>query len=564
MAKEKETIVSGDYKVKILFVLIVTVASIIIFIPTINNSFVFDDESLVGENELIRNLEHVPEFFVSDILNKAATSDRGPLYRPLLLTNLSFESKIFGHSALAFHIINVLLHAVAAILFFFILTMYFGFSIKSLLPALVFAVHPVHVDAVAFIINRSEIMALIFLFLGFIAFKKSDSDNFLSSFTEGKKEFTSKFGIMKIFFAFLAFLCALLCKETALTAILFIVIFFLIKYLNGSGLKRFKKPGLFLLGLFCFAIIYFYLRYISVASLGSDPDATIFAQRNFRQIFPTMSRVFLDYIKMLIYPLSLRVDYSDYEISGSIFDLKALIAYIVHFSIFSLAILSIRKKPFISFIIFCFYASLSPVSQIIPFNDIKAERFLYLPSVFFSLSFGFLLMQIRESSKHFKNISLVIILIIVSYGALALRYSSNFISEEILWSAMIERSPENKKMNYNLGLHLWKRHEFEHALPFLEKTVKLDKYYYRAYAPLAVSYSMLGKTKKARITFETGLKIAPYYPLLNQNYAVFNYFRGDLKKAYFYIMRAYGKQPGNQSIINIKTEIEKKLKLYAK
>ncbi len=139
--------------------LLVAITAAVLYAPSLLNGFAYDDEAIVTGDVRVRSFAHLGE-----ILTGGYWADsRLGLYRPLTTLSFALDWSIgFGDPAW-FHLTNVLLHAGASVLVFLLLTRWFD-TIAALAGGLLFAIHPVHVEAVANVVGRSELLAAIGVF----------------------------------------------------------------------------------------------------------------------------------------------------------------------------------------------------------------------------------------------------------------------------------------------------------------------------------------------------------------------------------------------------------------
>ncbi|MEP0845888.1 MAG: tetratricopeptide repeat protein [Phycisphaerae bacterium] len=178
-------------------------AAVLCYASSLGNGFAYDDNPIVRDNPRIRSLDNLAQIWLTDWwLDPDATVQdptRDRLYRPLTLFSFAVNHAVHGLAPLGYHVVNVLLHALAAALVWrFALAMLESRSVASL-AALLFAVHPVHAEAVANVVGRAEVLSTVFLLLGLIALTRGASP-------PGRAALLSACG---------AFLAALLSKETA-------------------------------------------------------------------------------------------------------------------------------------------------------------------------------------------------------------------------------------------------------------------------------------------------------------------------------------------------------------
>ena len=187
------------------FIVLATVLVCIAYYPVVNAGFIWDDETYVLGNKLLHNF---------DGLRRIWLTTETPQYYPLVFSTFWVEYQLYGLSPLGYHLVNVLLHLINAILVAAICRK-LGFSKKLYLPewiALLFLLHPVHVESVAWVTERKNVLSGAFYLAAFL--------NYLN-FQE-----TSK--VRSYLVALVLFVLALLSKSVTCTlpAIFALVIFY--------------------------------------------------------------------------------------------------------------------------------------------------------------------------------------------------------------------------------------------------------------------------------------------------------------------------------------------------
>ena len=146
--------------------LLVTVLAALVYANTIQNRFAYDDHHIVANNEAIQSLQTLPKAVVSPYWPGIYGKDNG-LWRPTTQLILGLQWIASNGSPWLFHLTNLLGHAVVTALVLLLLAELMSLP-GALLGALVFAVHPVHVEAVANIVGVGEIVsAMCFRVVGF-------------------------------------------------------------------------------------------------------------------------------------------------------------------------------------------------------------------------------------------------------------------------------------------------------------------------------------------------------------------------------------------------------------
>jgi tetratricopeptide (TPR) repeat protein len=129
----------------------------------VGNGFVWDDASIVVENPATRDLAQLGHVLLSP-------DETPPYYRPLNRASYLLDYQLFGMDPRGFHAVNVLLQAACALAMYALGRRLFEARWPALLAGLLLAVHPVHVEAVAFVSARNNLFALLFALVSLALF----------------------------------------------------------------------------------------------------------------------------------------------------------------------------------------------------------------------------------------------------------------------------------------------------------------------------------------------------------------------------------------------------------
>src|SRR3989344_4309833 len=152
---------------KLIMVLLIIALSLISYVNTFQNEFVWDDHIFILENADIRSFSNLPLFFSHDV---------DGLYRPLRSLYYTFIYSIGGKNEFWYHLSSLFFHTIISILIFFIIYEITNRKGIALIASMIFAAHPIHTERVTNITGSFDLLGIFFMLLSFylyIKFSKS-------------------------------------------------------------------------------------------------------------------------------------------------------------------------------------------------------------------------------------------------------------------------------------------------------------------------------------------------------------------------------------------------------
>jgi len=488
---------------KIIPILIIILLSLVSYFNVFKNEFVWDDHVFILDNADIRSFSNLPLFFTQDV---------DGLYRPLRSLHYTFIYSIAGKNEFLYHFNSIFLHTLISILVFLIIYEIVGKRNIALISALIFAVHPVHTGRVTNITAGFDLLGIFFMLLAFYFYIKFSKLN-------NKKYFL---------FSLFLFLIAVLSSEEAIVLPLIIILYefcFNREKFNKSSLKNniFKNY----LPFFIIGSFYLVIRFIVLGFGGRIEE---YLAGSFFLTMLTMLKVYVYYIYLLIVPINLTL-FHEVDPVFSIIDFKVIISALILISIIFLTI-KLNKNKVLFFSVFWFFITLIPFSNLLPLQIFMAERYLYVPSIAFSLLVSYL----SISLFNFKNKNIVrytvivfIILLLTFYVFSTVNRNNDWKDNLTLWNKTVFTNPENSRAHDNLGFTYERAGDTEKALVEFEKSVKLQPDNFRALANLGVAYAKLGFYNKSIKTLEKSIEIRRYHKTFDKLGLVYVELNGEEK-----------------------------------
>ncbi|MBK9404326.1 MAG: hypothetical protein IPN57_07310 [Ignavibacteria bacterium] len=359
--------------------LAIILITFLVFYNSLSNEFVFDDESVIQNNQSITSTDNIPKFFTAeDGFHKVI----GRYYRPIVSTSYAIDFSIWGLNPYGFHLTNIIIHILSCLLLYKILSMLFWRykyrNLFALFSTLIFAVHPVHTEAVSWISGRTDSMVTMFFFASFLFYieytkeLRFESKEHSLQTVKGNRTI---YLIMSLFFYSLG----LLTKEMIVTMPLVILAYdFIYRKKDFDYIKKHIYVYASFAGI---TLIYLLLRYYLLMDIPERESYLYFFGKDFTVTIGTMIKTIPVYFRLLFAPFQLL-----YHYNGVIADAKTLIDSEVLLSaafiivLIYLSYIFYKKDSIVSFCIAFFLITLLPVMNFIPSMNLMAERFLYMVS----------------------------------------------------------------------------------------------------------------------------------------------------------------------------------------
>ncbi len=487
----------------------------------LQNGFVYDDEVMIERNVLITKMSYVPKLITSDywagrLAPSETSSWNSGLYRPLVLLTYALNYAAGGLNPVGYHLVNILLHLLTT---WFVYLFARGMLVQqaALVAAAIFALHPLHVEAVTGIVGRAELL----MGCGVLA----------------ALYFAS---IQRRGWSLAAFALALMSKEQAmvfpaLLGLYDICISRAFPLRRGGSVRfAFRQYG------GCVLVLggYLVLRRLVLGQLNTVPiyflDNPLAKLEWVPRMFNAM-KVAGYYLWLFVWPQSLSADYSYNAIptATSPMEPEVLLAVLAWGTLIAVACWSfIRGEGRLCFFIGLVILTFLPVSNLVLLiGTIMGERLFYLPSAGLCLLAGWVWQRsmqrpeyMRESTRLFRIAGYGVLLALC--GSLMLRTvfrNQDWISTEALMRSAVQTVPQSAKAHAALGGIAAGRANWDQALQDFQIAMRLYPEYVERDVTinlnLGAALLKTGRTTEAIQAFERAVELDPRSSLTQFNLA---------------------------------------------
>lgn len=450
----------------------VFILGLAVYWPSLHGGFIWDDDSMLTANPFVQARNGLGLIWFST----------GPIdYFPLTYTSLWAEWHLWGMNSLGYHVTNILLHAAGCLLLWRVLA-----NLKipgAFLASLLFLVHPVNVESVAWIAERKNALSLVFYFLTVLLFVKFDN--------AGKKHF--------YFWSLAAFLLSLLSKTSGvmLPFVLLGLAWWQRRKITKTDLLR-SLPFFGLALVLGFVTIWFQYN----RAIADD----VIHHRDFWMRLAGAGWAVWFYLGKALWPADLSFVYREWNI-----DPHSLLSYLPGFAVFGVLILFWRfrhswGRPLL-FVFAYFMVTLFPV---LGFFKVYFQRYSYVADHWQYFSLPALVVLIAAAVNLLPALAarrLVAGVLVIVLAALTWRQAAVYKSEESVWRDTMAKNPQCWLAYNEFGMLLERNGQHDEAIKSYQRSFEIKRDQVEARNNLGALYYNQGKYDQAMELFQAARKL---------------------------------------------------------
>lgn len=463
---------------------VVIVITWLLYLPCLSNAFVnWDDDSFLLDNPLVR------EKPFSNILEIFTTHQMGRYY-PLMFVSFQIEYYFFKLQPLAYHLTNIILHLLNVTLVFYLL-LYLSIDPKvAIFTTLLFGIHPLQVEAVAWVSSRKDVLFAFFYLCAVLTYAMS------RRIPKHQKNF---YTASIVFFAL-----GLFAKVSAVTLPFTLLV--LDYYKQGRlGLNDFKSktPYFFMALVYSLVILYFLEAARAFPASRSYALSDAFLLSNF---------ALLIYLAKLIFPFHLSCIYPLPDKLNGFYLPLVYMASVVVLLIFY-AVLRRKTGRYTKLCFIFFFITIFPALHFLKINNgLVFERFVYLPSIgiFLMISAGYNFLQRRNPARRslLKGAGIAYLIFL---GVFSWMRGHVWQNSETLWTDAIKKFSTSPNAYVNRSVYLSSHGRYDEAFADVHKAIRLDPKNFIAYLRRAELHQKEGNNEAALADYTRALELPfPY------------------------------------------------------
>lgn len=473
----------------------------LLYVNSLGNQFTNWDDGMIYQNSTIRHLNW-------EGIKRVFTYQPRNTYQPLRMLSYAIDYHFWKLNPMGYRITNILFYILTCIMVFFTLQLLSSHLRERASPdshfrvalfgSLLFAAHPVHVEAVTWLAARKEVLHGFFFFSAFYLYLKGRDE-------EGRK---------RAIYLGVALLFVLLSVLSKPSAVVFpgIILVYEISRKKDSLFSFFKRHWIFftIAGTIS-AIFTFILIRVMLDAGGVKP----YYGKSLLENALVVLYVHLRSIKLLVFTVNYSAAYS-FSVMLPVYHLKNILFALIALSLFVFSIWSLKRTKVIFFAFFFFLITMLPFLNIIPISTLLADRYVFIAS----FSYAFLLGVVFDrfyayrhknfSEGFFKLLSIsLFFLLLTGYSYMTIRQNTIWENSYTLWADAVEKHPNSNTANALMGVVYMELGMDEEAQKYLEKAIQLLPYDYQSRNNLGIVYGKLNQPEKALKELAIAMELDP-------------------------------------------------------
>lgn len=512
--------------------LLVGLLAVLVYLNALRHELIYDGQFLVEGNgtfkdaaakgSIVSQIAGLNQVFhegfwdgVNKTLDPARKIYGQALYRPLMLWTMGVLSLLFDKAAIAFNLVNLLFHVLASIALLRLAWLLTANRAIAVIAALLFAVHPLHAEAVAYAAGIGETQSTLFALCALLLYAGATRSGFRP---------------LQYALSLLCFAIALFTKESAALVLVFAILFDVARR-DVAARPAWNVRLLAYLG---FAAVIGLNIWVRIEVLGTlAPDSALINRldnplihSDFMTRLATGVTLYARVLRLFVFPYPQSSDYSfnQLPIAGSLLEPASLTSFLLLALMTIGGLLTLRKAPALGFGMLAFLFAFGPASNIpVGIGTIFGERLAYLPTVGLALAAAALLDALLRFMAARGDVALraartVLVALLVVFAVVSAIRNNAYASHDALYADMMKHAPDSARGFYQYAELQRKKKadktggDLAVAIENYKNAIAIMDDFFMARMQLGVAYDQNGQYQEAIETLQELKQRMPVNP----------------------------------------------------
>ncbi len=501
------------------YIIIIFLAASAVYLGTLGNEFISDDKTQIAKNIWLTDISYIPRLLFSTVWDFLPGEGDSNYYRPVKYLLYTLVYQFSGYEPWGYHVLKIIFHALTSVVIYFIgrelVKVYStralatavikdGTGVKKpgpgdeyttampFIAAILFALHPINTESVAWIAAIPEVSFTLFSLLSILLFIKG-----------------------RHMLCGLAFLIAALSKETAMAMPLLALAFdlLILKRPVWPPLQFIKRYMSFIVAAAVYTIMRTYTLGGEFLGLG-DAGETLLTKGEYILNIPL---ILGKYLRKLTMPTDISFyNFMTFDPVHSLSEVRAIAGVLLFAVLLAVLLWLLIKKPEFLFAAVWIIIPLLPVFFIgwKSGSPVYESRYLYASTGGYTLLFALLYSQLinRARIKGGSMVSLLraaLLIVVILFTASTVMRNFDWQSEYTIWRSAAETNPDSRAVRIDYGVALARRGELDKAMTEFEAAIRIDPESSGAYNNIGIIHAKRGDLRAALKNFRRAVELDP-------------------------------------------------------
>ncbi len=494
-----------------------------LYVNTLENQFTNWDDGMIYQNSTIRNLSW-------EGIKRIFKYERGNTYQPVRMLSYAIDYHFWKLNPMGYRITNILFYMLTCIMVFFTLQILSSHLRERASPgshyrvaffgSLLFAAHPVHVEAVTWLAARKEVLQGFFFFGAFYLYLKAREEG-------GRRR------LIYLGMVLFSLLLAILSKPSA---VVFpgVVLVYEVSRAKERWHDFVKQHWIFFAIAFLLSALFILILVKVMEEAGGFKP---YRGGTFLNNLLISFYAFLYNIKLLVATINYSAAYT-IPVTNPVVSLKTFSFVAITLLLLATSIWSLKKTKVFFFSTFFYLVTISPFLNLLPISTLLADRYVFIASFAYCFLLGIAFEKLytfrhRKFTEGFFKLlsSTLFLLLMAGYSFVTIHQNKVWENSYTLWSDAVAKHPESNTANALMGVVYMDLGMDEEAIKHLEKAIQILPYDYQSRNNLGIVYGKVGQFERAYQELMLAIHLDPENDNIKINLGILFLRQKDYQKA---------------------------------